>query len=63
LPISRLDPVLVEASALFVALSALQVLSRLGTAVSKPVGRRLSLGLAPFRPFPLNSKVDDGGHG
>jgi hypothetical protein len=62
LPISRLDPVLVEASMVFVAPSALQVSSRFGTAVSEPVGRGLLLGLAPFRPFALNSKVYDGGH-
>ncbi len=46
----------------FVALSALQVLSRLGTAVGESVGRRLLLVLKPFRPFALNAKVDDGGH-
>lgn len=46
----------------FVAPSAVQVSSRFGTAVSEPVGRGVLIRLKPFRPFALNSKVDDGGH-
>lgn len=53
---------LVEASALFVAPSTLQVLSRLGPAMSEPVGRSLLLGFKPFRPLALDPKVDDIGH-
>jgi len=61
--ISRFDPVLVEPYAVFVAPGTLQVLSSLGTAMNEPIGGGLLLGLAPFGPFPHDSKVNDGGHG
>jgi hypothetical protein len=62
LPISRFNPALVEASPVFVAPGAFQVLPGLGTAMSKPISGGLLLGVAPFGPFPRDSKVDDGCH-
>ena len=54
---------LVEAPQSFVVPGALQVSFRLGTAMGKPVRRGLLLGLAPFGPFPLDTKINNGAHG
>jgi hypothetical protein len=62
LPISRFDPVLVEASLSFVAARALQVPVRLGTAVGEPARRGFRFGLAPFGPFSLDPQINDAGH-
>jgi hypothetical protein len=54
---------LVDAPVDFVVSGALKVPLCFGAAVDKPLRGGLLLGLTPFGPFPLVTKVDDGAHG
>jgi len=62
LPVSRFDPVQVEASLGFVVASPCRGSIRLGSAVGQAVGRRLLLGVAPFGPLSRGSEIDNVAH-
>jgi hypothetical protein len=62
LPISRFDPVVIEASLGFVAGSPRLGSLRLGPAVGKPVGGSGLLGIAPFNPLSRGAEVDNVAH-
>jgi hypothetical protein len=59
LPISRFDPVLIEASLGFVVARPRFGSFGLGPAVGKPVGHGGLLGLAAFLPLPRGTEIDN----
>jgi len=62
LPVSRVDPVLVEILLGFVAPGLHQGSLRLGASMRKPAGRGLLLGLASLGPFARGTEIDEIAH-
>jgi hypothetical protein len=62
LPVSRFDPVQVEASLGFVVARPCRGSIRLGSAVSQAIGRGLLLGIASFGPLSRGSEIDNVAH-
>jgi hypothetical protein len=62
LPVSRFDPVQVEASLGFVVARLCLGSVRLGSTVDQPVRRGSLLGVTPFGPLSLGSQIDNVTH-